>query len=81
MEEICPDALLINYSNPMAINCWAMNKTTKIKNIGLCHSVQGTARQLARYIDAPYNEISYWVAGINHMAWFLELKWKDEDAG
>jgi len=80
MEEICPDALLINYSNPMAINCWAMNKTTKIKNIGLCHSVQGTARQLARYIDAPYNEISYWVAGINHMAWFLELKWKDEDA-
>jgi len=80
MEEICPDALLINYSNPMAINCWALNKATKIKNIGLCHSVQGTARQLARYIGVPYNEISYWVAGINHMAWFLELKWKDKDA-
>jgi len=57
-----------------------MNKATQIKNVGLCHSVQGTARQLARYIDAPYEEISYWVAGINHMAWFLQLKWKEEDA-
>lgn len=79
IEELCPDALLINYSNPMAINCWAINKATKIKNVGLCHSVQGTARQLARYIDAPYEEISYWVAGINHMAWFLELKWKERN--
>ncbi len=80
MEKLCPNALLINYSNPMAISCWAMNKATKIKNIGLCHSVQGTARQLALYIGAPYEEISYWVAGINHMAWFLEFKWKKEDA-
>ncbi|MCD6083558.1 alpha-glucosidase/alpha-galactosidase [Candidatus Aerophobetes bacterium] len=80
MEELCPDALLINYSNPMAINCWAMNKASRIKNVGLCHSVQGTAKQLARYIDAPYEEISYWVAGINHMAWFLEFKWKGKDA-
>jgi len=80
MKELCPSALLINYSNPMAISCWAMNKATRIKNIGLCHSVQGTARQLALYIGAPYEEISYWVAGINHMAWFLEFKWKKEDA-
>jgi len=80
MEEFCPKALLINYSNPMAINCWAMNRTTKIRSIGLCHSVQGTAGQLARYIGAPYKEISYWVAGINHMAWFLKLRWKNEDA-
>ena len=70
MENICPDALLINYSNPMAISCWSMNKATRIKNIGLCHSVQGTARHLALYVGAPYEEISYWVAGINHMAWF-----------
>jgi len=80
MKELCPGALLINYSNPMAISCLAMNKATGIKNIGLCHSVQGTARQLALYIGAPYEEISYWVAGINHMAWFLEFKWKKKDA-
>ena len=80
MENICPDALLINYSNPMAISCWSMNKATRIENIGLCHSVQGTARHLALYVGAPYEEISYWVAGINHMAWFLEFKWERKDA-
>ncbi len=80
MEELCPDAWLLNYTNPMAMNCWAINDYTHIKNVGLCHSVQGTAAQLARYLGAPYDEISYWVAGINHMAWFLELKWRGEDA-
>ncbi|ACI18714.1 alpha-glucosidase/alpha-galactosidase [Dictyoglomus thermophilum] len=79
MEELCPDALFINYSNPMAINCWALNKATKIKNVGLCHSVQGTAMQLASYIGVPYEEVYYWVAGINHMAWFLEFKRNGED--
>ena len=80
MEELCPDAWLINYTNPMAMNCWAINDYTHIKNVGLCHSVQGTAAKLASYLGAPYDEISYWVAGINHMAWFLELKWRGEDA-
>lgn len=80
MEELCPDALLINYANPMAMNCWGMNKATKIRNVGLCHSVQGTAMQLARYINVPYEEVSYWVAGINHQAFFLEYKHKGEDA-
>jgi len=80
MEKLCPDAYLLNYTNPMAINCWAMNKVSKIKKVGLCHSVQGTAKQLASYMQIPYEELSYWVAGINHMAWFLELKWKGEDA-
>jgi len=80
MEEICPDALLINYANPMAINCWAMNKASKIRNVGLCHSVQGTAMQLARYINVPYEDVSYWVAGINHQAFFLEYRYKGEDA-
>ncbi|MFB0523668.1 MAG: alpha-glucosidase/alpha-galactosidase, partial [Candidatus Bathyarchaeia archaeon] len=80
MEELCPDALLINYANPMAINCWAMSKATKIKNVGLCHSVQGTAMQLARYIDVPYEDVTYWVAGINHQAFFLEYKHKGKDA-
>ena len=47
---------------------------------GLCHSVQSTATNLAKYMGVPAEEVSYWVAGINHMAWFLELKWKGEDA-
>ena len=80
MEELCPDALLINYANPMAINCWAMNKATKIRNVGLCHSVQGTAMQLAGYIGVPFEDVSYWVAGINHQAFFLEYKYRGEDA-
>jgi len=80
MRELCPEALLINYANPMAINCWAMNEAGGIRNIGLCHSVQGTAMQLARYIGAPYEEVTYWVAGINHMAWFLQFQWRGEDA-
>jgi len=80
MEELCPDSLLINYTNPMAMICWAINDYSHIRNIGLCHSVQGTAGELARYLGAPLDEISYWVAGINHMAWFLELKWRGRDA-
>jgi alpha-galactosidase len=80
MEKLCPDAYLLSYTNPMAVNCWAMNKVSKIKKVGLCHSVQRTAKQLASYMQIPYEELSYWVAGINHMAWFLELKRKGEDA-
>ncbi|MDH5440217.1 MAG: alpha-glucosidase/alpha-galactosidase [Candidatus Bathyarchaeota archaeon] len=80
MEELCPDAWLINYTNPMAMICWAMNDYSSTRNVGLCHSVQGTAGELARYLGAPVDEISYWVAGINHMAWFLELKWRGQDA-
>jgi len=80
MEELCPDALFLNISNPMAMNCWAMNEYTNIKNIGLCHSPYGTPRTLARYIGAPPEEVSALVAGINHMAWVLEFKWRGEDA-
>jgi len=80
MEKLCPDAWLLNYTNPMAMLCWAMNEATAIKNVGLCHSVQGTAWELATIIRAPVHQVSYWVAGINHQAWFLEFKWKGEDA-
>ena len=80
MEELCPDAWLLNYSNPMAMICWAVNRYTRIKNVGLCHSVQGSSSELARYLGAKLEDISYWVAGINHMAWFLELKWSGRDA-
>ena len=80
MEELCPDAWLLNYTNPMAIISWAVSDYSRIKNVGLCHSVPNTTAELARYIGAPYPEMSYWVAGINHMAWFLELKWNEKDA-
>ena len=104
MEELCPDALLLNYTNPMSINTWAINDYTRIKVVGLCHSVQSTTTQLLKYLGVPitpedlpegaddyyrslhnlvYKElkdISYWVAGINHMAWFLEFKWRGKDA-
>ena len=80
MEELCPNAWLLNYTNPMAIISWAVSDYTCIKNVGLCHSVQSTSAQLAKYMGVPYGEISYWVAGINHMAWFLELKWRGRDA-
>ena len=79
MEQLCPDAWLLNYTNPMAIISWAISDYTRIKNVGLCHSVQGTATELARYMGIPINELAYWVAGINHMAWFLKLKWHSND--
>ena len=79
MEKVCPNAWLMNYTNPMAIITWAVNDYTRIKTVGLCHSVQGTASALARYLGIPNEELSYWVAGINHMAWFLKLKWHGEN--
>ncbi|MEM3791757.1 MAG: alpha-glucosidase/alpha-galactosidase [Candidatus Bathyarchaeia archaeon] len=80
MEELCPGALLMNYTNPMAIVCWSVYEGTKVNVIGLCHSVQSTAHTLANYINVPPTEISYLSAGINHMSWFLEFKWHEEDA-
>jgi alpha-galactosidase len=74
MEELCPDALLLNYTNPMAMLCWAIDEATEIDIIGLCHSVQHTAEAVSNYASVPTDELEYWVAGINHMAWFLEAK-------
>jgi alpha-galactosidase len=76
MQELCPKALMINYTNPMAMLCWAMYETAPIDVIGLCHSVQGTHNQLAGYMGIPADEIFHWVAGINHMSWFLRLERK-----
>ncbi len=74
MEELCPDATLLNYVNPMAMLCWAVNRASTIKNVGLCHSVQGTAEHLADDIGVPYDEINYVCAGINHMAFYLSFE-------
>jgi alpha-galactosidase len=71
MEELCPDALYLNYVNPMAMNCWAIGRAApSIQTVGLCHSVQGTAGELAKDIGVPVEEINYTCAGINHMAFY-----------
>jgi len=80
MEKVCPDAVLLNYTNPMAMLVSAIQKQTFIKVTGLCHSVQGTAMMLADWIGAPYDEIDYLCAGINHQAWYLKYKWNGMDA-
>ncbi len=80
MERHCPDALLLNYTNPMAMLCRAMQRESTIRLTGLCHSVQGTAAMLARWIGAPMDEITYTCAGINHLAWFLDYAWNGQDA-
>jgi alpha-galactosidase len=79
MEAVCPDVMFLNYTNPMAMLCWAMNSATKVKNVGLCHSVQGTAEQLAKDIGIPIGEINYQSAGINHMAFYLRFERNGED--
>jgi len=78
MLQICPDALLLNYANPMAINCWATD-LLGIRIVGLCHSVQGTSELLARELGVPYEEIAFACAGVNHTAWFTEFRRGDED--
>jgi len=79
MEELCPDVMFLQYVNPMAMNTWAINRASKIRTVGLCHSVQGTAEALAEDIGVPYNEINYVCAGINHMAFYLRFERNGED--
>ncbi len=74
MEELCPNALLLNYVNPMAMICWAISRVSRIKTVGLCHSVQNTISELSQDIGVPFEEIEYLSAGINHMAFFLKLE-------
>jgi alpha-galactosidase len=78
MLRICPDALLLNYANPMAINCWATD-LLGVRIVGLCHSVQGTSELLARELDVPYDEVTFECAGVNHTAWFTTFRRGDHD--
>jgi alpha-galactosidase len=74
MEELCPDALLLNYVNPMSMLCWAISRSSTIKTIGLCHSVQHTAHQLAEDLGIDADTVEYRCAGINHMAFYLDFQ-------
>ena len=78
MLEVCPNALLINYANPMAMNCWYLS-SLGIKTVGLCHSVQNTTQMLAKHLQIPFSELSFKSAGINHQAWLLEFNRANED--
>ena len=78
-EELCPDAWVLNYTNPMSILMLAALTSTKMHVVGLCHSVQGTSKQLAGYLQVPYEELEWQCAGINHNAWFTTLRHKGED--
>jgi alpha-galactosidase len=79
MEQYCPDALLINYANPMAINCWALSELSEINSVGLCHSIPHTLGELCSDLGVDRNRVVFSVAGINHLAFFLTLKLDGED--
>jgi alpha-galactosidase len=78
VERICPDALILQYVNPMAMMCWALG-TTKAKFVGLCHGVQTTMDLISGYLKLPKAEIDFTCAGVNHMGWFLDLHHKGRD--
>jgi len=80
IERYCPQAIFLNYTNPMAMLCRAMQGQTRVRVTGLCHSVQHTAKMLAEWIGAPADEITYLCAGINHQAFYIEYKWNGKDA-
>lgn len=79
MRELCPNALLLNYANPMAICCWALGTVDGLNFVGLCHGVQTTMDLIAPYTGCKKNEIDFLCAGINHMGWFLRLEKDGKD--
>lgn len=80
VEKYCPDAVFLNYTNPMAMLCRAMQeKFPNLKITGLCHSVQGTAEMLAKWVGADPADVTYTCAGVNHQAFYLDLKWNGKD--
>lgn len=78
-EQLCPHAWVLNYTNPMSILTLAALAGTSMRVVGLCHSVQGTSQQLASYLNLPYEELEWRCAGINHNAWFTELRHQGHD--
>ena len=78
IKLFCPTALLIQYANPMSINCWATSELG-VKTVGLCHSVQHTSKMLARELNVPYDEVTFDSAGVNHTAWFTTFRRGGED--
>ncbi len=80
IEKYCPNAVFLNYTNPMTMLTKAIQDATNVTMVGLCHSVQHTAEMLARWLGAPIEEITYTCAGINHLAFYTEFNWNGQDA-
>ncbi len=79
IEALCPQAWVLNYTNPMSILCLAAARSSSAKVVGLCHSVQGASHTLAGWTGVPYEELRWTCAGVNHLAWFTELSHKGKD--
>ena len=80
IEKLCPaNAVVLNYTNPQAPLVMACAQTSRVPFIGLCHSVQGTTRAIAKYLDVPYDEMAFEAAGINHMSWVTKLEHEGQD--
>ena len=79
VEALCPNAIVLNYTNPMNMLCLAAGRETSLQFVGLCHSVQGTGHLLAKRAGIPYSEMEWECAGINHLAWFTKLGHRGED--
>lgn len=79
IEKYCPNAVFLNYTNPMSMLCKAMQTYTNVNVTGLCHSVQGTVEMLASWLGVPVDEVQYLCAGVNHQAFYLELKHHGKD--
>ena len=76
---LCPQALILNYTNPMSMLTLGAVRTTNQPFVGLCHSVQGNSRQIADILGVPYDELEWQCGGINHLAWFTTLRWRGLD--
>lgn len=79
IEDLCPDSIILNYTNPMSATTLLTSRITDIPVVGLCHSIQNTSRQLAKYAGVPYEEMQWRAGGINHMSWFVELTHNGQD--
>ena len=80
VAALCPDALFVNYSNPLTANCWAVRQATGVPVVGLCHGTFHVERQLASFIGAPPEEVSSLFVGLNHLTFVFDLRWKGRDA-
>jgi alpha-galactosidase len=78
-ERLCPEAIVLNYTNPMSMMCLAAGRVSSMQVVGLCHSVQGTSHLLAKRAGIPISEMEWECAGINHLAWFTKLRHKGKD--
>jgi len=79
IERLCPTAMFITYSNPMTMNCMAIRQATNVKVMGLCHGVKNGIKRVARFMDVPYQKLSYTACGLNHMVFMYHLRYEGQD--